>query len=92
MVAGCDRGCYHFLRAVLKRSVAFDPELWKEADAAAREDRTSISALINVALSDLLVRRRGLLAMEAWQEEHGTFTDEEIAEADRRLAPALQPR
>ncbi len=76
----------------VKRSVAFDPEVWKEAEAAAREESTSLSALVNHALSEHLGLRRGLRAMEEWQADHGAFTDEELAAADDALDRALRPR
>lgn len=74
----------------VKRSVAFDPEIWKEAEAAAREEGTSLSALVNDALSEHLALRRGLRAMDEWQAEHGAFTDEEMASADEALDRALR--
>lgn len=74
----------------VKRSVAFDPELWKEAEAAAREESTSLSALVNDALSEHLALRRGLRAMEQWQTDHGAFTEEELANADEALDHALR--
>jgi len=76
--------------AAVKRSVAFDPEVWKEAEAAAREEGTSLSALVNDALSEHLALRRGLRAMEQWQADHGAFTEEELAAADEALDHALR--
>ncbi|MGH8995928.1 MAG: hypothetical protein ACRDYB_07875 [Acidimicrobiales bacterium] len=76
--------------AAVKRSVAFDPEVWKEAEAAAREVGTSLSALVNDALSEHLALRRGLRSMEEWQADHGAFTEEELAAADKALDHALR--
>lgn len=74
----------------VKRSVAFDPEVWKEAEAAARQGRTSLSALVNEALAEHLALQRGLRAMNQWQAEHGAFTDDELAAADEALDQALR--
>lgn len=75
----------------VKRSVAFDPDVWKEAEAAARQERTSLSALVNDALSEHLALQRGLRAMDEWQAEHGAFTDDELAAADEALDRAVRP-
>lgn len=69
----------------VERFVAFDPEVWKEAEAAAREEGTSLSAMVNDALSEHLAMRRGLRAMEQWQADHGAFTEEELVAADETL-------
>ena len=74
----------------VKRSVAFDPEVWKEAEAAAREEGTSLSAMVNDALSEHLALRQGLRAMEQWQADYGAFTEEELAAADEALDRALR--
>ena len=76
----------------MKRSVAFDPQVWKEAEAAAREEHTSLSALVNDALSEQLALRRGLRAMREWQAEHGAFSNDELAAADAALDRALRAR
>jgi hypothetical protein len=47
--------------------VAFDPDVWKEAEAAARDESTSLSVLVNEALAEHLARQRGLRAMTEWQ-------------------------
>lgn len=75
----------------VKRSVSFDPEVWKVAEAAAREEGTSLSALVNDSLTEHLALRRGLRAMEQWQADHGPFTEEELAAADQALDHALRP-
>lgn len=74
----------------VKRSVAFDPQVWKEAESAAREEGTSLSALVNDALSEHLALRRGLRAMEQWQADHGAFTEQELVAADEALDHALR--
>jgi len=78
------------IMVAVKRSVAFDPEVWKEAEAAARRERTSLSALVNDALAEHLALQRGLRAMDQWQAEHGAFTDDELAAADEALDRALR--
>ena len=86
----CDRWCYHGAMPAMKRSVAFDPEVWKEAEAAAREECRSLSAMVNEALREHLALRQGLRSMELWQAEHGAFTGEELAAADEALDRALR--
>lgn len=74
----------------VKRSVAFDPEVWKEAQAAARHEHTSLSALVNDALAEHLALQRGLRAMDEWQAEHGAFSDDEMTAADEALNQVLR--
>jgi hypothetical protein len=74
----------------VKRSVAFDPKVWKEAEAVARQERTSLSALVNYALAEHLALQRGLRAMDEWQAEHGAFTEDELTAADESLDRALR--
>jgi hypothetical protein len=49
------------------------------------------------AARETLKRRAGLTAIEEWEKEHGRFTEEEMAQAHRRVsarmnAPAGQRR
>jgi hypothetical protein len=70
---------------VVKKSVSFRDELWQAVEATAAEEDTTVSAIVNAALENLLAIRAGLRATVEWQAEHGAFTPEEIAEADALL-------
>jgi len=69
---------------VEKISASLDAALVAEAREALREGE-SLSAMLNQSLEQSLVARRGLAAVEKYELEHGALTDEELAEADRRL-------
>ncbi|HWA66213.1 MAG TPA: hypothetical protein VG899_07580 [Mycobacteriales bacterium] len=68
---------------VVKRSVSFDADVWDALTSEAGGG--AVSPLINDALVHYLRRRRGLVAMEAYEAEFGAFTEAELAEADRVL-------
>jgi hypothetical protein len=70
---------------VEKISASLDAALVAEAREALREGE-SLSAMLNQSLEQSLVARRGLAAVEEYELEHGALTDDELAEADRRLA------
>lgn len=72
--------------SVVKRSVSFDADLW---DALVQEAGAGpVSPLVNDALAHYLRRQRGLAAVAAYEAEHGAFTADELAEADRALDAA----
>ncbi len=70
---------------VVKRSVSFPAEVFAAAEEEARLSGVSVSAVITAATEHHLVIRRGLAAVAEWEAENGPFTDEERAEAQRRL-------
>lgn len=66
--------------------MSFDAELW---DELVREAGAGpVSPLVNDALAHYLRRQRGLAAVADYEAEFGTFTEEELAEADRVLDAA----
>jgi hypothetical protein len=72
--------------SVVKRSVSFDAELW---DELVREAGAGpVSPLVNDALAHYLRRQRGLAAVAEYEAEHGAFTEDELAAADRVLDEA----
>ena len=71
--------------AVVKRAVSFDPEVWADLERIAESERIGVSTVINRALRHELRLQRGLAAVSEWEVEHGTFSDEELAEADQIL-------
>ena len=74
---------------MVKRSVSFDEDLL--AEVTAEVGQGEVSATVNQALAELLHRRRGLAAVAEWEAEHGAFTDEEMADAHKRLSEAGVP-
>jgi hypothetical protein len=76
--------------AVKKLSIALDGEVAEAASRAAERAGLSLSAWLNDAAENALAIERGLEAMREWEAEHGAFTDEEVAEADRMLDDALR--
>jgi predicted transcriptional regulator len=73
---------------VVKRAVSFDPEVWADLASIAEAEQIGVSTVINLALRHELRLQRGLAAVAEWESEHGAFTEEEIAEADRILDAA----
>jgi hypothetical protein len=71
---------------VVKRSVSFDADVWDGLVAEAGSG--PVSPLVNDALVHYLRRQQGLAVVAAYEAEHGAFTDEELAEADRTLDEA----
>jgi hypothetical protein len=73
-----------------KRSISMPPELDAEIAAAAAEAGLSYSAwLADTARKEFTIRA-GLAAVGQFEDEHGAFTAEEIAEADAWAARAVQ--
>lgn len=71
--------------AVRKISIALDEEVAAAAARIAAERGSSVSAVINDALTDTLAILDGLDAVAEWEAENGAFTDEELAWADAML-------
>jgi len=71
---------------VVKRSVSFDADVWDGLVAEAGSG--PVSPLVNDALVLYLRRQQGLAVVAAYEAEHGAFTDEELAAADRALDEA----
>jgi hypothetical protein len=66
-------------------SISFAPELGDAVREAARREGVSLSAWVADAAQRKL-RANSLRAfLDDWEAEHGAFTEEEIAESDRRL-------
>ncbi len=71
---------------VVKRSVSFDADVWDGLVAEAGSG--PVSPLVNDALVHYLRRQQGLAVVAAYEAEHGAFTEEELAAADRVLDEA----
>ena len=66
-------------------SISFAPELGDAVREAARREGISLSAWV----ADAAERKLRAVSLKAflddWEAEHGAFTEEEIAESERRL-------
>lgn len=69
-----------------KLAISVEPEIARQVEAAALEDGLSISAWMTDAARRALRIRDGLAAVAEWEEEHGAFTDEEMAAARARIS------
>jgi hypothetical protein len=83
--------CYRNNMAVRKkRSISMPPELDAEIAAAAAEAGLSYSAwLADTARKEFTIRA-GLAAVSQFEQDHGAFTAEEIADADAWAAGAIE--
>jgi hypothetical protein len=70
---------------VEKMSVSFDLELGEAIRAAATDGHQSVSAWLAEAARDRLRLEALGQAVSSWEQEFGSLTDAEIAEADRLL-------
>jgi hypothetical protein len=74
-----------------KLAITVDPDVHAALTAAAAAEGVSVSAWMTEAARRRLVIEDGLAAVAEWQAEHGAFTEEERAAADRRVAAELRP-
>jgi hypothetical protein len=73
-----------------KRSISLPPDLDAAIAAAAERAGMSYSAwLADTARKEFTIRA-GLNAISAYEDEHGAFTPEELAEADDWAAQAIR--
>jgi hypothetical protein len=73
-----------------KRSISMPPELDAEIAAAAAEAGLSYSAwLADTARKEFTIRA-GLAAVSQFEQDHGAFTAEEIADGDAWAARAIE--
>ncbi|GAA3616164.1 hypothetical protein ACG5V6_02830 [Streptomyces chitinivorans] len=77
----------------MKFSVSLDAELGQALREVAEEERQQISTVVSHALSEYLdwqrIRRDGLRAVEEYEKEFGTFTEEESIEAEAWVADLM---
>ena len=73
------------MASVVKRSLSFPSDVFEAVEEEARRDGVPISSIVTQATRDWLLIRQGLRAVAEWEAEHGAFTPEELAEADRIL-------
>ncbi len=73
-----------------KRSISMPPDLDEEIAAAAARAGMSYSAwLADMARKEFTIRA-GLAAVSQFEQEHGAFTPEELAEAEQWAATAVE--
>jgi len=79
--------CYRYFMAVRKkRSISIPPELDAEIAAAAHDAGMSYSAWVAQTVRKEFIIRAGLEAAGQYEDEHGSFTPDEIAAADEWAA------
>jgi hypothetical protein len=82
--------CYYGCIAVRKkRSVSIPPELDVQIAAAAADAGMTYSAWLAATARKEFTIRAGLEAVAEFEREHGAFTPEEIAEAEKWAREAL---
>jgi hypothetical protein len=73
-----------------KLAITVNPDIHENILAAAARDGLSVSAWMTAAAREALQRQAGLSAVALWEEEHGRFTAEEMAEARRSVRAQLK--
>ncbi len=73
-----------------KLAITVDPDVHAGVVAAAADDGVSVSAWMTEAARRALVVRDGLAAVAEWERLHGELTEQEMAEARRRVAKELR--
>jgi hypothetical protein len=71
----------------IKLAISVDREVHAKVLRAATEDDMSVSAWMTAAARRALTVREGLVAVEAWEADHGALTAREIEAARERLRP-----
>jgi hypothetical protein len=69
----------------IKLAITVDSDVHAKVLDAAQAEGTSVSAWITEAARRALLVRDGLAAVAEWEEEHGAFTDRELAQARSRV-------
>ena len=85
-------GCYSGVVSVRKISVALETSTADAAAETAARHGVSLSSWLNQAAERALRVEAGLLAVQAWETEHGPLTANELGAADRFLAKKQRKR
>jgi hypothetical protein len=75
-----------------KLAITVDPAVHEGIVRAAEEEGVSVSAWMTEAARRALVVRDGLRAVQEWEAENGTLTDEEMDDARRRVAGEMRSK
>lgn len=70
------------METMVEVSVGVPRQLWNRVELAARDDGTTIAALLSEALTQHLARRARLRSVEAWAWAGGAADFDELVEAD----------
>ncbi|MGH9033526.1 MAG: hypothetical protein ACRDZV_15490 [Acidimicrobiia bacterium] len=73
-----------------KLAITVDPEVHAGVVAAASEEGVSVSMWMTNAARRALLARDGLKAVADWEAEHGALSNEELADARRRVAEEMR--
>jgi hypothetical protein len=73
-----------------KRSISLPPDLDAEIAAAADQAGMTYSSWLAAAARKEFTIRAGLAAVARFEDEHGAFTADELADADRWAARAAE--
>lgn len=73
-----------------KRSISMPPDLDAEIAAAAAQAGMSYSAWLADTVRKEFTIRAGLAAVSQFEQDHGTFTPEELADAQQWAATAVE--
>lgn len=73
------------MASVVKRSISLPSELFDALEGEAASEGRTVSSIVSEATALWLATRRGLVAVRAWELEHGELTVDELAEADATL-------
>jgi hypothetical protein len=75
-----------------KLAITVDADIHALLIDAAAQDGVSVSAWMTEAARRALLVRDGLAAVAEWEREHGPLTDEELAEARKRVRHQVAKR
>jgi hypothetical protein len=73
-----------------KRSISLPPDLDAEIAAAAEQAGMTYSSWLAATARKEFTIRAGLAAVAQFEDEHGAFTSDELAEADQWAAQAAE--
>ncbi len=74
----------------MKRSLSFPSDLFAQVEQEARAEGVAVSTVMAEAARHWLLVRQGLRAVQEWEAEHGSFTAQELADADALLDAAAR--
>lgn len=72
-----------------KLAITVDPDVHAGVVVAASEEGLSVSAWMTNAARKALLVRDGLKAVAEWEAEHGALSEQELADARKRVADEL---
>ena len=76
----------------MKLAITVDSDVHEEVIRAATREKVSVSAWMTAAARRALRIRDGLAAVAEWEQEHGPFTDRELAAARKQVREQHSPR